>query len=689
MVTAGLCGGLDRAGENRFGVKHTAFHDAACVLVEDGQVTAAIEEERLNRIKHTNKCPIRALRFCLDERGLSIADVDALAFGVRETYLDEVLAHRYAASRTAGLQTGRQFLQALVEEELGQRIDPARFHFVDHHFAHACSAYYPSGFDRALVFTTDGVGDGLSGSLYAAEAGELALLHEFPEADSLGFFYLDVTRYLGFDLFDEYKVMGLAPYGDPGRFEPVFTRLYELLPDGTYRFDCERMRGLWQDLPARPSGGEPTQSDMDVAMALQVALERIVEHVLTHAKRATGLEDLCLAGGVALNCRMNGALLRRGLFRRIFAQPAAHDAGLALGAALHVDRQSHARPMPRARMRHVYWGGRCGTTQEIEALLAKWDPFIAWERVDDPPAAAATLMSEGAILGWVRGRSEFGPRALGNRSILADPRPAANKDVINALVKKREAFRPFAPSVLEEHAAEIFELPDGCASLPFMLFTVPVREPYRALLGAITHVDGSARVQTVSREDNPCYWRLIDAFRQRTGVPVVLNTSFNNYAEPIVESAETSLVCFLTTGLPVLVLEDWIVRKLPRTSHALLPLKLRLPPYVKLHDRPLPEEAAAAAGSSAAGAWWRRIGARLWGTAPASTNGHVRRVGNTFDWREYDVPEAVFRVLRASDGYLSLHDLLDKAGVREYEPRLACVDLIEELWERRLVALSP
>lgn len=682
MVIAGLCGGLDRAGENRFGVKHYAFHDAACVLLDDGVVTAAIEEERLNRIKHTNKCPLRALRFCLDQRGLALADVDAIAFGVRETYLDEVLASRYAMARSAGLQTGRQFLQARLEEEFGHRSDPARYHFVDHHLAHACSAYYPSGFDRALIFTADGVGDGLSGSLYTASGDRLELIRTFPEKESLGFFYLHVTRYLGFDLFDEYKVMGLAPYGDGRRFERVFRELYELLPDGGYRFNREPMRALWRVLPPRIPGADPTQDDKDVAMAAQIALQRIVEHVLRHAKSATGLEDLCLAGGVALNCKMNGELLRSGLFRRIFVQPAAHDGGLALGAALQLQqRQSQAAPRPN--MRHVYWGGNCGSAHDIEALLARWDAFVAWERVSDPAPVAAKLINEGAIIGWVHGRSEFGPRALGSRSILADPRPATNKDVINALVKKREAFRPFAPSVLEEYASVYFDLPDGCASLPFMLFTVPVRERYRTLLGAVTHVDGSARIQTVSRADNPRYWSLIDGFREHSGIPVVLNTSFNNYAEPIVESAEASLVCFLTTGLRVLVLENWIVHKLPRTSYALLPLKLQLPIHVKLHDRPDAEPGTPMAE------WWRRVRGRLGRGRHGGVNGHVCRVGNTFDWREYEVPATVFHMLRGADGYRSIGELLDTAGTVDLEARLSCVNVIEELWERRLVLLSP
>jgi carbamoyltransferase len=653
MIIAGMCGGLDPADENRFGIVPYAVHDAACALLDEGEIVAAIEEERLNRIKHTNKCPLSALRHCLDSRGLTIADVDAFAFAIRESYLDDVAAQRYAGARSLGLQRGRQLLQRLLEEATAQRVDPARFHFIDHHFAHACSAYYPSGFERALIFTTDGVGDGISGSIYVAAENKLQLLRTFAEEDSLGHFYLRITRYLGFDLFDEYKVMGLAPYGDAARFAPLFAELYELRPDGGYRFDPERLKELPSRLPARAPDNGFTQTDMDVAMAVQLTLERIGGHVVEHYQQLTGLDHLCLAGGVALNCRMNGDLLQRGRFKRVFVQPAANDAGLSLGAALHLHHRCRLPSTPRPALRHVYWGGPCGSAREIEQLLRRWEGFVAYQRVNDPYTEAARLLSEGTIIGWARGRSEFGPRALGNRSILADPRPASNKDLINALVKKREAFRPFAPSALEEYAAEYFELPGDERSFPFMLFTVPVQPRHRALLGAITHVDGSARLQTVSSRDNPCYWRLIDAFRALTGVPILLNTSFNNFAEPIVETAEDSLICFLTTGLGVLFLEDWMVTKKPRTPESLLPLTLRLRPHAKLHDAPAPI------------------------------------VGNTFDAREHAVSGDVFELLLRADGYRTIDELMDGVGIRDQQERLACLSGIEQLWERRLVCLNP
>ena len=696
MIVVGLSGGIDRIGENRFGVLQYSFHDAACALVENGEVVAAIEEERLNRIKHTNKYPRLALGFCLESRGLTLHDVDYLAFGVRESYLDGVIANRYKMAPSTGFQTGRQFLQNMVEEDFGLSFNTSRFEFLDHHFAHACSAYYPSGFDRALVVTADGVGDSLSGSVYLAQGDQMELLQTFPEHQSLGFFYLNITRYLGYDLFDEYKVMGLAPYGDGQRFVPVFEQLYELLPDGQYRFNAESVNRIWESLPPRQPGADFSQTDKDIAMAAQITLQRIFSHVLEHYQRITGMDNLCLAGGVALNCRMNGELLCSGMFRQMFVQPAAHDAGIALGAALHVHHRQRNSTHPRSRMRHVYWGGDCGCDTQIESLLREWETFVRAERVDEPWQVAARKMNEGAIIGWVRGRSEFGPRALGNRSILADPRPDENKDIINSLVKKREAFRPFAPSVLEEYAAEYFEIPENADSFPFMLFTVPVREKYRPLLRAITHVDGSARLQTVARQDNEDYWKLINCFRELSGIPLLLNTSFNNYAEPIVETALDSLVCFLTTGLSMLVLGNWVVEKKPASSDALLALKLRLPAYSKLGETLVPVNGSENGRKPAKRAFWQRL-CRNWRTRysrPQSVVSEPKQllqiVANTFDQRTIAVRAEVFRMLLLCDGYQTIQELMGSAGVQP-DPvlQLLCLGQLQELWERRLISLSP
>jgi carbamoyltransferase len=534
----------------------------------------------------------------------------------------------------------------------------------------------------------------LSGSVYLARDNKLELLQSFPEQQSLGFFYLNVTRYLGYDLFDEYKVMGLAPYGNNLRYVHIFEQLYELLPGGQYRFNIEKMNRLSQSLPPRHANGDFSQEDKDVAMAAQVTLQRIFSHILEYYRQSTKMENLCLAGGVALNCSMNGQILQQGMFRQVFVQPAAHDAGIALGAALHVHHQHQKTACRRPRMRHVYWGGGCGSDAEIELLLKKWDNFVIGERLDDPFSIAAEMMSKGTIIGWARGRSEFGPRALGNRSILADPRPAEHKDIINALVKKREAFRPFAPSVLEEYVAEFFEIPENARSFPFMLFTMPVRKKYRSVLQAVTHVDGSARLQTVSRQDNEAYWRLINCFRELTGIPVLLNTSFNNYAEPIVETATDSLICFLTTGLPALVVGNWLVEKKPASSDALLALKLGLLAYAKLGESvPLANGNGNGMDPVRQRRWWNLSGWFSKSQPPPlveEKKTSQKIIGNTFDKRVISVCDEVFRMLLVSDGHRSIQELMRHADI-DSDPitQLVCLAQIQELWERRLISLSP
>ena len=685
---------MDRVDENRFGVSPYSFHDSACVLLRNGTVAAGLEEERLIRIKHTNKFPFHALRYCLRQAGIGLEQVDAIALGVRETYFDEVLRHRYEKDPSCGLASGRQFLQRLFLSEYGCLLNPNRFHFVDHHYAHACSAYYPSGFEDSLVLTLDGVGDSLSGTVYNAEKGELVRLQTFEEADSLGFFYLDVTRYFGYDLFDEYKVMGLAPYGKSDRFLPLFETFYELLPEGRFRIRRDRLEKLDQLLPKRENPHTFSESDQDVARALQQSLERIVFHVLEHFRGRTGAENLCIAGGVGLNCTLNGEILKRGMFKRVFVQPAGHDGGLSLGAALSVHRElsGESGPAPSHRsLEHVYWGGQCADDDGIRDLLEDWSGLVEYERVSDAAEAGAELIEKGNVIGWIQGRSEFGPRALGNRSILADPRPAKNKDIINSMVKKREAFRPFAPAVLESRVADFFEVPSQAPSeFPFMVFILDVKEQHRSSLGAVTHVDGSARIQTVSKVHNERFWRLIEAFGRRTGYPVLLNTSFNNNAEPIVETPMDGLVCFLTTQLPVLIIGDWVVRKKPDFKGALGGLKLSMKPYAKLHrngengrGRPRPP----------AGGLLRGL-ARLLGkgdsSAPAA-NGSLSplEVGNTFNHWRFPIDERLFQVLIACDGFTPIEQLLEAQGNSSPGEKQKLMRKLHQLWERRLVSLQP
>ncbi len=664
MLCLGFSGGLNLVHENPYEIPKVFTHDGAAVLVENGEVVAGIEEERLNRIKHSNKFPTQSMRFCLESRGARIQDVDCMAFYATEEYCNALLNRLYLTRpEMKKLLDTKSLMIELLGREFQCDIDPAKVTFVRHHMAHAVSAFALSGFDKSLVLAIDGYGDFLSGLAARGDGSSLTEIETYPQRKSLGVFYLEVIQFIGYGSFDEYKVMGLAPYGDPASYREVMRGFYELLPDGGYDLHLERVvPALLGRVEVRKKGQPFTQQHKDLAASLQEALEEIVLHVLRHHRESTGLDNLCLAGGVAHNCTMNGKVMYSGMFDQVFVQPAAHDAGCALGAALLA---SHAggRPTPRKRIEHVYWGTDIGEESEVLAELERWSGFLAFERSPNVARETAQLMSEGAVVGWVQGRSEFGPRALGNRSIVADPRPAENKARINQMVKKREGYRPFAPSVLEEDVREFFELPDGMDSLPFMIFVVNVREEKRGLLGAITHVDGTARVQTVSRETNPRYWDLIKAFKDITGVPVLLNTSFNNNVEPIVDSVEDSIVSFLTTGLDYLVVGDFVAKKRTPAWEERLSLTVSLPPYVKLHrTRSFISQSGMAACSE---------------------------VGTSFDSQlRFPISNELCDLLMKLDGERSLRELLADGGVKgDFEQRL--VKEVEDLWVERLVRLRP
>lgn len=567
-----------------------SFHDAAAVLIRDGEVLSAIEEERLNRVKHSNLFPARAIRYCLAQAGVTLEDVDAIVTDSSEDFYEFLTLHDLAHDPRLTRLSGRELIAAAFRHEFGTEIN-GKLRFCKHHFAHLCSAWYPSGFPEALVVCLDGDGDGLSGLIAYCRGDQIKILRNLPEAYSLGNFYTAQIGVLGYQRFDEYKVMGLAPYGNPRTFEALFRRMFELQSEGRFTIvsDAQRLSLLKQaGLAAHfRAKGEPfTQLHKDFAAALQATLECIASHVVDWFQKQTGARHLCLSGGVAHNCTLNGVLLRSGRFKQIYVQPAAHDAGNALGAALATAREagaSIARPM----LPHLFLGPDIGTDEHNECELRRWRPLIDIERVENASETAAELLAQGQVICWVQGRSEFGPRALGNRSILADPRPAENKRIINAMVKKREAYRPFAPSVIEERLRDYFEVPEGTERVPFMIIVLPVRAEMRELLGAVTHIDGSARVQSVSRTDNPRYHALIEAFGQRTGVPIVLNTSANNNAEPIIDSARDAVVTFLTTGVHTLVIGNWLVRKVDELARhpAFLDLVPDLPPTRKLVRR--------------------------------------------------------------------------------------------------------
>ncbi|MER9958017.1 carbamoyltransferase [Mesorhizobium australicum] len=665
MLCLGISGGLDQVHENRFERPNAFMHDGAAVLVRDGKVIAAVEEERLNRIKHSNKLPSGSIQYCLSTAGVQLSDIDRVAVYASEPYANAML-EGMSASQPDILSTpldAKMLVQNLLAREFGTKLDSSRISFVGHHQAHAVSAFAMSGFEQSLILAIDGCGDFLSGLVAVGSGTEITQIEAFPEDNSLGLFYLETIRCLGYGMFDEYKVMGLAPYGDPAPYRELFEQFYELSANGGYRVHLDRIGpALLRNIEIRRKGMPFTQQHRDVSASLQEALERIVFHILRHHREATGMKRLCLAGGVAHNCTMNGKLLYSGLFEDIFVQPASHDAGCALGAALIVSNEM-GRPAPRERLQEVYWGPDLGSDRAVEQELNAWSGHLEVERSYDVASSAAHWITNGAVIGWVQGRSEFGPRALGNRSILADPRPAANKDRINAMVKKREGYRPFAPSVLEEDASEFFDLPDGKHEFPFMNFVVRVRDSKRALLGAITHVDGTARLQTVSRDANPAYWEVINAFKKRTGTPILLNTSFNNNAEPIVDTVADAIATFLTTELDGLVVGPFLVKKRAATLQDWTALSISLPPSVSLHQ-----------------------------TRAYTARDHQETVceiiPNQSSIDSVRISNDLFNLLMRIEGEAVLSDHLNIIAPDQAEHEALMEDL-RRLWEQRLVRLHP
>jgi carbamoyltransferase len=663
MLVLGLFGGIDLLYQNRdFLVPYYELHDSAAALVEDGKIVAAIEEERLNRIKHTNKGPVSAIRFCLDRRGASLSDIDKLIVVGDERLLAKFIRYRDMVNQEGEpAKDPRGLIHDLLLQGMNDDIDDSKISFVRHHVAHAISAYAVSGFDHSLIFTMDGGGDDNSGIILNASRAEIQLLRSIPISSSLGLFYLNVTQYLGYRLFDEYKVMGLAPYGDPSKYRKTFKEFYELLPQGEYRLKMTLPDDLLSITQPRKRHYPITQVHKDIAAALQESLEEIVFHILTHFMEETGQRNLCLAGGVAHNCTLNGKLLYKGFFDKVFVQPASHDGGLCLGAALSPFLEQDVKNI--RHLEHVFLGTDIGGDELIREALSCWEKFLEFELKPDIAETTARLLAEGEVIGWVQGRSEFGPRALGNRSIVADPRPAENREIINAMVKKREAYRPFAPAVLDEYAHEYFELAADPEYYAFMTMIVKVREDKAALLGATTHVDRTARIQTVSKATNRRFWELIDAFRRITGVPVLLNTSFNNNVEPIVDSVNDAIVCFLTTKLDSLVVGDYLIRKKECDDNCYLTLIPSLPVYTTLNQRK------------------HYVSSREMDV--------FFEIGNTIH-KHYNITisREVFDLLREADGQKCLATLFDRVGI-DIGLKKKVLQEVLELWSRRVVHLTP
>jgi len=550
-------------------------HDSAAALVIGGQCVAAAAEERFTRQKHTGAFPRGAIGYCLAAASLKVSDIDEIAHGFDYSGYRKAYALDATSAELYERVFSRDALVGLVHGEWPQ-FPAERIHQVDHHMAHAASAYYTSGWDECLVVVVDAMGEAHGASIYTGRGGRLHPVRRIAANHSIGILYSLVTLHLGFDFnSDEYKIMGLAPYGNAARFRPFFEQAVELCADGAVRIPLlslnrtreerenylQSRRFLSEHLcAARRPEGEITEEHCDVAAALQECLDKTVLHVCGHFAVQTGLRRLAMAGGVALNCTANGKLMRSGLFDAIYIQPAAGDDGTALGAALH--RAARAGEIRNSRFPVPFLGpGYDGV--EIDAALSEFQDRVAvvrFSNLAETCAAAAELIGRGKVVAWYRGRMEYGPRALGHRSIVADPADPGMRDRLNAMVKMREAFRPFAPAVAIGEVDRWFDVPAG-TELPYMVVNVEVREQYRPVLPAITHVNGTARVQTVDPRENREFHELLCAVGKLSDRAMVVNTSFNVKGQPIVNTPREAIETYLNTGIDALFLEDVLVER--------------------------------------------------------------------------------------------------------------------------------
>ena len=569
-----------------------AYHaDSSAAIFRDGIMIAATEEERFRRVKHWAGFPSEAIQFCLKEAGISIDQVDHIAIGrdPRAKFWKKI---KFALSNPAiGIPTiwdrfNNSKKVASIEDEFvelfpGIQADKIRskLHWVEHHRSHLASAFFASPFEEAALLSIDGSGDFSTTMLGVGKGNQIEVIDSLDFPNSIGIFYSAMTQYLGFPHYgDEYKVMGLAPYGKP-KYIDKLRKLVILKEGGLFELDQmyfnptksgvvsygmdnlpvvatlfgKEIENLFG--PARKSSEDLSQYHKDIAASVQKYTEEIIFHILKYLHKKTGLSNVCIAGGVAQNSVANGKLTENTPFKEVYIPSAGHDAGISMGAALYV----HNQILKKERMPAI-WSAYTGSqysNEDIETYLKskgieyqKYDEVVLYNVVAD-------RLADGGVIGWFQGRAEFGPRALGARSILADPRRADAKELLNSKIKKRESFRPFAPSILEDYVHEYFEKTD---KVPFMEKVFAIRKEKHAVIPAVTHVDGTGRLQSVSKEVSPRYYNLIEAFRQKTGVPILLNTSFNEN-EPIVNSPEHALECYLRTDMDMLVMENCVVRR--------------------------------------------------------------------------------------------------------------------------------
>lgn len=579
------------------------YHDSAATVVVDGNIVAAAQEERFTRKKHDERFPKHAVEYCLSTAGISPADLDYVGFYDKPLLKFDRLLQTYIAYAPRGFWSfskaiplwmkQKVHLRRVLRKELGGAYKK-RFVFTEHHESHAASTFFPSPFTEAAILTVDGVGEWATASFGIGRDNRLELTHQLRFPHSLGMLYTAFTYYCGFKVNSgEYKLMGLAPYGKPAYAQLIRERLLDIKPDGSFRMNMDffnycqgltmtsaKFHRLFGGPPRQPES-KLTQREMDLAASVQLVTEEILLKMAEHVHRLTGMENLCLAGGVALNCVANGRLLREGPFQNLWIQPAAGDAGGALGTALFIWHQllnGKRQVDPVLPQRGSDWGPEPHAAETLTFLDQQQAIYQVLPDQNSLCRRVAQLIAEGNVVGWMQGRMEFGPRALGNRSILGDPRNRDMQSKMNLKIKFRESFRPFAPSVLSHKASEYFELAAGQES-PFMLLVADVRgdkllpreetsatgfdlmRQLRSQIPAVTHVDNSARIQTVDPQRNPLYHQLISEFERQTGCPLLINTSFNIRGEPIVCTAADAFRCFMGTNMDALVINNILLLK--------------------------------------------------------------------------------------------------------------------------------
>jgi carbamoyltransferase len=577
------------------------YHDSAACLVRDGEIIAAAQEERFTRKKHDFNFPTNAVEYCLKEAGISAGELDYVGFYDKPFIKFERILYSYLAYAPIGIKSffksiplwikQKLFIRDIIKKELGYR---GKVLFPEHHESHAASAFYPSPFSEAAILTVDAVGEWATTSYGIGKDNDINITSELRFPHSLGLLYSAFTYYTGFKVnSSEYKVMGLAPYGEPEYVDLILRELVDLKEDGSFKLNMKyfnyctgltmtnnRFNKLFGG-PPRKSESKITQREMDLARSIQVVTEEIVFRMVNHIYKETGKKNLCLAGGVALNCVSNGRLLREGPFENLWIQPAAGDAGGALGVALLIWYKylGNNRKLDEARVsQKASYLGNSFTDNEIGDFLKKEGiPFEKLEMEEIPPKIAELIAGEN-VIGWFEGRMEFGPRSLGSRSIIGDPRSKEMQSVMNLKIKYRESFRPFAPTVLREHVSDYFDI--DCES-PYMLLVANIKDEKRVKMSdeeeklfgleklkvarsdvpAITHVDYSARIQTVTKDDNPLFYGVIEEFYKKTGCPMIVNTSFNVRGEPIVCRPEEAYKCFMRTGMDYLIIGSYLLDK--------------------------------------------------------------------------------------------------------------------------------